>query len=375
MSTRQSLRNHCAFRNRSGFTLVELLVVIAIIGILVALLLPAVQEAREAARRVQCMNNLKQLGIALMNYEQSNRYLPVAGIVDPMRNSGDFDPVSGLQLSWVVALLPQFEEANLEALFDTDIDVFSQPLDPQEKILEIMQCPSDYGELYYLHRRNGTLFAKANYAAYSSAVHLELEEGFPGALGGFRPGDYEGQKMRQVTDGTTKTIVFTEVRKRPNESDPRGAWALPWPGSSLLSVDLHSVCECNTSDPRCERAESSLYGETARAYVPKEVAEQSQGCEIQSATDVQTPNKQTPITDQLVSCPQPVEAATDGMPCSRRSGGWSSAAPRSQHRGGVFTCSLDGHIGFMQDDIDPRVMGMLVSINDSMVFDLSEALR
>src|SRR5438876_1373568 len=87
---------------RRGFTLVELLVVIAIIGVLVALLLPAVQAAREAARRAQCSNNLKQLSLALLNYETVHNTLPPAGI-------------DSNQMSWAVLLLPYFEQ---QALYD-----------------------------------------------------------------------------------------------------------------------------------------------------------------------------------------------------------------------------------------------------------------
>src|SRR4051812_46549754 len=87
---------------KAGFTLVELLVVIAIIGVLVALLLPAVQAAREAARRTQCSNNLKQLSLALLNYETVHTTFPPAGI-------------DTNQMSWTVLLLPYFEQ---QALYD-----------------------------------------------------------------------------------------------------------------------------------------------------------------------------------------------------------------------------------------------------------------
>src|SRR2546427_5297251 len=96
------MRASLLVRGRSGFTLVELLVVIAIIGVLVALLLPAVQAAREAARRMSCSNNLKQLSLALHNYESTFSSLPPAGI-------------DTNQMSWVVMLLPYMEQ---QPLFD-----------------------------------------------------------------------------------------------------------------------------------------------------------------------------------------------------------------------------------------------------------------
>jgi len=102
---------------RRGFTLIELLVVIAIIGVLVALLLPAVQSAREAARRSQCINNLKQIGLAIHNYHQSNDCLPPGGEV----NSNDYTNPAYVQYGWspgpqnfsmTVRILPYLEQGN-----------------------------------------------------------------------------------------------------------------------------------------------------------------------------------------------------------------------------------------------------------------------
>src|SRR3954471_13300921 len=92
-------------RRRTGFTLVELLVVIAIIGILVALLLPAIQSAREAARRTKCVNNLKNLGLACLNYESSRKtYPPSSTIATDISTNG---------LSWEVIVLPYIEEGGI----------------------------------------------------------------------------------------------------------------------------------------------------------------------------------------------------------------------------------------------------------------------
>src|ERR1700754_596877 len=98
-------------RNRSGFTLVELLVVIAIIGILVAMLLPAIQSAREAARRSSCSNNLKNLGLAALNHHDINKHFPVSY---GATYAGEA-PVPQIGAGWIFNTLPQLEES---ALYD-----------------------------------------------------------------------------------------------------------------------------------------------------------------------------------------------------------------------------------------------------------------
>lgn len=116
-------------RIRGGFTLVELLVVIAIIGILVALLLPAIQAAREAARRAQCSNNLKQIGIAIHNYHDTNKRLPNS------RRKCDW-------ITWAAELWPFLEESNASTLWDSKVDYYNQKEAVRIYQVSTYICPS-----------------------------------------------------------------------------------------------------------------------------------------------------------------------------------------------------------------------------------------
>ena len=154
-------------RNRGGFTLVELLVVIAIIGILVGLLLPAVQAAREAARRMQCSNNLKQLGLAVMNYESAIKRLPPGGLhlrdgFGGASNSTSWGP------NWLVMLLPYMEQGPLYAQYNTrSLFARESPLVVGTKV-PTFACPSDTQDEAFegAGSFNGvaTKFARGNYA-------------------------------------------------------------------------------------------------------------------------------------------------------------------------------------------------------------------
>ena len=152
MNTRRSWLRH--LRRRLGFTLIELLVVIAIIAILIALLLPAVQQAREAARRTQCRNNLKQLGLALHNYENAYRMFPQSGqngsncqdlpCAAPYNGYGYMTPNG---LSWRVMILPYIEQQNLYNLFNMRGFRYNWPPISPESIaltpIPGLYCPSD----------------------------------------------------------------------------------------------------------------------------------------------------------------------------------------------------------------------------------------
>ena len=138
--------------------------------------------------------------------------------------------------SWAVVLLPFLEETNLYDQFDLSATILEQPNEPQQQFIPTLMCPSDNAQgLLFVDETltHGKSFAKGNYAAYVSPFHSDLQLIYPGAL------ISTGQKLSKVVDGSSKTIVFSEVRTRDHQQDERGVWALPWNAASILSLDMH----------------------------------------------------------------------------------------------------------------------------------------
>jgi prepilin-type N-terminal cleavage/methylation domain-containing protein len=214
---------------RLGFSLVELLVVIAIIGVLAALLLPAVQAAREAARRTQCKSNLRQLGLALHNYHDSQRFFPASHDTN--------------YWSWIAYTLPYLEEGPLADQFDFTLYAFpndhAATQDAVALKLPILQCTSD--------ERSGTVsvaIPEAQFAYTSYLGNTGSQGGGPKesylADGMFRspidfPDIFAALPIGQVTDGTSNTLFVGErpIVEWSNSSGDFGWWAagsgLHWP--------------------------------------------------------------------------------------------------------------------------------------------------
>ncbi len=228
----------------SGFTLVELLVVIAIIGVLVALLLPAVQAAREAARNSQCKNSLKQIGLAMLNFESAKKEFPSGGwgfrwMGDPDAGTGPRQPGG-----WIYQMAPYIEQGNVTHIGSgtrgqAKMDALAQQ---RAAIIPMLYCPSRRAPIgmtsveLCFNAGNPTLEAKTDYAANGGAAKIgpqpgpapnpdltDCMGGFPNCSGGLAPSDSTivnsfsgivtartGAKLRQVTDGTSNTMMAGE---------------------------------------------------------------------------------------------------------------------------------------------------------------------
>ena len=238
-------------KRQRGFTLIELLVVIAIIAVLVALLLPAVQQAREAARRSQCKNNLKQLGLAIHNYNDVFTIMPMGGWINGATEKG----------SYMVRLLPYLDQAPLFNQINFNVASLDQYKLPNgqllaQQILPVLLCPSDDGPAMYNTSQNyGSEYrVKSNYAGNmgnensngSCQIGWNLLNTNGSAINGdtYNTNIVSGVLMKwpasigfqDITDGLSQTLLFGETRPKCSTHEQDGwvdsnaFWTLTGPG-------------------------------------------------------------------------------------------------------------------------------------------------
>jgi prepilin-type N-terminal cleavage/methylation domain-containing protein len=260
------MRPHRSFR--SGFTLVELLVVIAIIGILIALLLPAVQAARESARRTQCTNNLKQIGLGLMNFHDSYKFYPPGGIEAPF---APMNLTATAHHGWGVPLLAYIEQDALAQQYNWGFD-FRDPVNRAVVLqqLPVFQCPS-CPKPNRIRRLSSGGFTNWEAACSDYAPMATLETGLYNATPplvdqvgtrartGVMPGmgDAIGIpliRMSDILDGTSNTLCLVEDAIRPETwrkgqfVSASGVGGAPW-ADRQNNIGLHGATPDGLTSP------------------------------------------------------------------------------------------------------------------------------
>jgi prepilin-type N-terminal cleavage/methylation domain-containing protein/prepilin-type processing-associated H-X9-DG protein len=359
---------------RRGFTLVELLVVIAIIGILMSLLLPAVQSARESARRLSCSNNIRNVGLALLNYHTSYKIFPpssvwkTGGKLDASRveNTGDMD----LYENWVILILPQLEGQNLRAVFD-----LTQAIDESDSKtnvaaraipLAVMLCPSDtYNQKPFSGSGSsrtsqlGDNWARGNYAAnaalgfmsYTANGNYSAANPAKGWANRYLRGIMGANlslRIDDIHDGASNTILVGEIRAGLTNFDCRGVWAMSGGCPNALWAD-------------------GYYGGDNGPN-----SSSGTGDGMLSCTDLRT----------AVGDPSGKQLLQLGMGCSTPDRPNSQQTVRSLHSGGVNVCLADGSVRFISDFIElgspgtpPDCLGIWDKLNlsnDSQPIDASK---
>lgn len=323
-------------KSRKGFTLIELLVVIAIIGILVALLLPAVQQARESARRIQCANNLKQIGIALHNYHDMHGVLPPGNR-------------STLYATWALYLLPHLELANLYQVWDFNNGVNGRTyttapnLTVAQTRIAAYTCPSD------IPRTNVTSTTAPeiphhNYAANYGNAALNQQT------------SYTGVQFMGAPFGNVQTDASATVTNRPNRGCVHFGKITDGTSNTLMVSEL---------------IQGAGFNGASRADLRGRIIGYSDGGYF---TTQNTPN--SPINDweNTNYCVPPVATASltftnaENPPCAQTNQfSYLQRASRSRHPGGVNSLRCDSSVRFHANSIDLNVWRAAGASQDGVV--------
>jgi len=329
---------------RRAFTLVELLVVIAIVGILIALLLPAIQSARESARRVQCQNSLKQIGVALANHESAHKRFP-SGQVAQAHPTSASHPHTFYRWSALAQLLPYMEQQKLKDLLDLSQPLYmplpGYPISQVNargisQILPEFLCPNDEGQ------RVRSDMGPTNYAVCAGS----------GAEGG-TPFDADGifyvnsrTTYASITDGTSHTIAASESLIGADTPQNLGVFSNISPERTYRFVIGFSAV-ADLTDARC--AGTNLYNSVSSSgNDPRGFAWCSGEYRCALYNHYYPPN--ATILDCITS------VVVDPTPPPDRlysAFGWRSA--RSLHPGGVNVLLADGSVRFVEETIDPTL--------------------
>jgi prepilin-type N-terminal cleavage/methylation domain-containing protein/prepilin-type processing-associated H-X9-DG protein len=312
---------------RSAFTLVELLVVIAIIGVLMGLILPAVQKIRSAAARISCASNMRQLGLATLAYHDTHHEFP-PGVERPLNNPAN--PTR--QASLFVYLLPHIEQDNVYRLwnFTNPSANNSGPSAPAAVVIPVLMCPSDARIDNPQDEGNGQFAAMTSYAGNggtrSMLPELATADGIfheTGALSRPKPGQ-KPIRIAQVTDGTSNTFLFGERYHGDRNWDTwPGAPFMPQPNPPVFTIESYGNWAPLGTDAIAHVTLSGYatinYG-TPAAYVPP-----------------------PPLPPPLITPPPPPVPWGDFLPYYQL----RLCAFGSGHFGGANFCMVDGSVHFV----------------------------
>ena len=342
--------------SRRGFTLIELLVVIAIIAVLIALLLPAVQSAREAARRTQCVNNLKQMGLAIANYESSNGCLPPHGNNQPVAWMNDY--------SMKVRILPGMEQQNIYNAFNMSrtFNDWSNPTAGHNKIAAFL-CPSDNNLISRAGTSyNGLDFGDTNYYNNIGTL-ISLNGGVfdgPAYIMGANYGSTV--TLAKITDGTSNTAIFSENLMGNSSNGTYPVSGLGSPGKGSLWIMPTTITATTPANPNQGGLGPNLrfiantycvLSNNLSKFSTQGFAWPSSGNgEGGGYSHAQPPNKKNCWGSNQDSVSPNAAAGNKHQ--------WGSMiTAKSNHPGGVNMVFLDGSVKFIKDSVDPGTYGAI----------------